>query len=236
MRLLQILILMSLIQSALPAQETVVLLHGLARSPRSMHKMEVALIDADYAVLNLGYDSRHHTIEKLAETVSQQIQAGTASATRVHIVTHSMGGILVRQMQAVAPLSNLGRVVMLSPPNQGSEVVDKIGDTWIFRKVNGPAGQQLGTDSDSFVNQLPPIDFECGVLTGDQSINWVNSCMIPGKDDGKVSTQSAKTEDLADFKVHHVTHPFIMKKKAVIDDVIRFLKTGKFKRSTEFIM
>lgn len=231
MRLFQILLLMSLIHSALPAQETVVLLHGLARSPNSMHKMEVALEDAGYSVLNLDYESRHHTIEKLAETVGQEIREGTQSATRVHIVTHSLGGILVRQIQASAPIPNLGRVVMLSPPNQGSEVVDKIGGSWIFRKVNGPAGQQLDTDTNSFVNQLAPIDFECGVLTGDRTINWINSLMIPGKDDGKVSVDSAQIEGVSAFKVVHATHPFIMKKKAVIQEVIHFLKTGAFQKS-----
>jgi hypothetical protein len=195
-----------------------------------MHKMELALTDAGYAVHNLGYDSRHHTIEQLAETVGQDIREATKSAARVHIVTHSLGSILVRQIQATAPLPRLGRVVMLSPPNQGSEVVDTIGDTWIFRKVNGPSGQQLGTESESFVNQLPPIDFECGVLTGDRSINWINSLIIPGKDDGKVSIESAEVEGIADFKVVHATHTFIMKKKAVIDDVLHFLKNGIFRK------
>ncbi|MFT5837210.1 MAG: triacylglycerol lipase [Candidatus Azotimanducaceae bacterium] len=134
-------------------------------------------------------------------------------------------------MQASAPIPNLGRVVMLSPPNQGSEVVDKIGGSWIFRKVNGPAGQQLDTDTNSFVNRLAPIDFECGVLTGDRTINCINSLMIPGKDDGKVSVDSAQIEGVSAFKVVHATHPFIMKKKAVIQEVIHFLKTGAFQKS-----
>jgi len=228
MRFLSLLILMSLTHSTLPAQEHVVLLHGLARSPQSMQKMEVALEREGYVVHNLDYESRHHTIEKLAESVSQQIRKDTASAPRVHVVTHSLGGILIRQIQATDPIPKLGRVVMLSPPNAGSEVVDKIGHWRLFQKVNGPAGQQLGTASDSLVNQLPAIDFECGVLTGDRSINWINSLMIPGKDDGKVSTESAEIEGIADFKVVHVTHPYIMKKKCVIKHVVKFLKTGAF--------
>jgi esterase/lipase len=219
---------MSLIHSTLPAQEHVVLLHGLARSPHSMQKMASALEAEGYVVHNLSYDSRHHSIEVLADEVGQRIRECTASASRVHVVTHSLGGILVRQIQETDPVPNLGRVVMLSPPNEGSEVVDQIGDTWIFKKVNGPAGQQLGTSSDSFVNQLGAIDFECAVITGDRSINWINSLMIPGKDDGKVSVESADFEGVSAFKVVHVTHPMIMKKKTVIEDVIRFLKSGAF--------
>jgi len=196
-----------------------------------MEKMAEALESKGYRVVNLGYDSRHHSIETLADDVRHRILTKTNDVEAIHFVTHSLGGILVRQIQATKPLPNLGRVIMLSPPNQGSEVVDRIGDWWFFEKVNGPAGQQLGTAAGSFVNQLPPIDFDCGVITGDRSINWINSCMIPGKDDGKVSIKSAQTDALKAFKVVHVTHPLIMKKKSVIRDVLAFLETGAFNGS-----
>lgn len=229
MHLLRITLLLLIMATPLPAQDTVVLLHGLARSPESMARMEAALQSAGYQTLNLGYDSRHHKIETLAEDLRGRIVAATKEAAAVHFVTHSMGGILLRQIQASKPLPNLGRVVMLSPPNQGSEVVDRIGDWWLFKKINGPAGQQLGTAEDSFVKQLPDIDFDCGVITGDRSINWINSGMIPGPDDGKVSVESAQVEGMSAFKVVHATHPMIMKKTAVIEEVIHFLATGQFR-------
>jgi hypothetical protein len=193
-----------------------------------MKVMESALQKQGYTTHNLGYDSRHHSIEELAQIVGSQIHELTTSASQVHLVTHSLGGILLRQIQATTPISNLERVVMLSPPNHGSEVVDTIGHWWLFRKINGPAGQQLGTATDSFVNQLPPINFECGVLTGDRSINWINSLMIPGKDDGKVSVISAQSQGIAAYKVVHATHTFIMKNPSVIQDVVTFLQTGAF--------
>lgn len=228
MQSLRPLLLLLLMATPLPAQDTVVLLHGLARSPESMHRMDQALQSAGYRTLNLGYDSRHHDIPTLAEDLRRRIESGTKVAAAVHFVTHSLGGIIIRQIRATEPLPNLGRVVMLSPPNQGSEVVDQIGDWWLFKKINGPAGQQLGTAEDSFVNQLPAIDFECGIITGDRSINWINSCMIPGKDDGKVSVERARVKGVKAFKVVHATHPMIMIKKSVIRDAVAFLKTGKF--------
>ena len=212
----------------LPAQETVVLLHGLCRTAASMRTMGRALESAGYRVLNLGYDSRHHPLETLAEDVRRRILAEAADATAIHCVTHSMGGILIRRIQATNPLPKLGRVVMLSPPNQGSEVVDRIGHSWIFNTVNGPAGHQLGTAADSFVNQLPPVDFECGILTGDRSINWINSLMIPGPDDGKVAVARARIVGMTGFKVVHASHSFIMHKKSVIQDTLCFLQTGSF--------
>ncbi|TVP77077.1 MAG: alpha/beta fold hydrolase [Puniceicoccaceae bacterium] len=209
-----------------PDSEHVILLHGLCRTPRSMRGMQRALQKEGYVVHNLGYDSRHHTIPVLAEQVAHEVRKVTEAATRVHFVTHSMGGILVRQMEATQPLETLGRVVMLSPPNHGSEVVDRIGHSWIFDRVNGPAGQQLGTAPDSFVNQLGPVHFECGVLTGDRSLNWINSCMIHGPNDGKVSVASARIEGMQSFKVAHATHTFMTSNRAVIADTIQFLKTG----------
>ncbi len=225
-RLLYILVIMSLSDGTTHAQEHVVLLHGLARSAASMNKMQRALVNEGYQVHNLSYDSRQHGIEQLAESVHQQIRTQTTKATKVHIVTHSLGGILVRQIQATTPLPKLARVVMLSPPNAGSEVVDKIGHWWLFQKINGPAGQQLGTGKDSFIGQLPAINFDCAVITGDRSINWINSLMIPGHDDGKVSTTSARVAGMRAYKVLHATHPMIMKKQAVIQEVIHYLQTG----------
>ena len=191
-----------------------------------MRALQRALARAGYTVHNRGYDSRHHPIPVLADHVAREIRSLTADAATVHMVTHSMGGILVRQMESTRPLAKLGRVVMLSPPNHGSEVVDRIGHTWIFDKVNGPAGKQLGTAPDSFVNQLGPVRFECGIITGDRSINWINSCIIPGPDDGKVSVESARVDGMTAFKVVHANHAFITSNKRVITEVIRFLKTG----------
>ncbi|MGB0743512.1 MAG: esterase/lipase family protein [Opitutales bacterium] len=233
MRLIRIIPLILLMATSLTAQETVVLLHGLARTTNSMNKMARALEAEGYRVVNLGYPTRHHDIATLARELRERVAEQTKDAATVHFVTHSLGGIIVRQIQATDPLPPLSRVVMLSPPNQGSEVVDCIGHWKLFKVINGQAGQQLGTAADSFVNQLPPINFECGVLTGDRSINWINSCMIPGKDDGKVSVKSAQTVELKAFKVVHATHPMIMKRKSVIQDIVAFLKTGKFTENPE---
>lgn len=228
MKTLRIILCLSLLVNIAHAQETVVLLHGLARTSKSMAKMETTLQAEGYQTLNIDYRSRHHRVEVLADQVREQIIAETNETTKIHFVTHSMGGILVRQIQKSAPIENIGRVVMLSPPNQGSEVIDKIGGQAAVQKVNGPAGNQLSTDPDGFVAQLGSVDFELGVLTGDRSINWINSCIIPGKDDGKVSVESAKVKGMSAYKVMHATHPVIMKKESVIQEVVLFLKTGHF--------
>jgi pimeloyl-ACP methyl ester carboxylesterase len=210
--------------------EQVVLLHGLARTSRSMARLEKYLSARGYRVVNIDYPSRKHRIAELAEMIRQEVVAKTRDGEKIHFITHSMGGIILRTIQQNNPLPHLGRVVMLSPPNQGSEVVDVLGNLSLFGFINGPAGREIGTDEQSFLRQLGKIDFELGVITGDRSINWINSLFIPGKDDGKVSIENAKIEGMADFRVVHVSHPFIMKDQKVMNECLHFLRNGYFSR------
>jgi len=118
--------------------------------------------------------------------------------------------------------------VMLGPPNQGSEVVDRLGDLALFKKMHGPAGQQLGTAGDSIPNRLGPVDFEVGIIAGDRSINGINSLMIAGPDDGKVSVERTKVAGMADHIVVHATHPFLMRNQRAIRKTNQFLDSGRF--------
>ncbi len=218
------------------ASEAVILLHGLCRTARSMTKMASALESAGYGVLNVDYPSRASTIQELAETVITDALAGPAisKATKIHFVTHSLGGILVRHYLKSKTLEHLGRVVMLAPPNRGSEVVGTLGDFALFEKTHGPSGKQLGTAADSIPNQLGPVNFEVGIIAGDRSINWINSfLMIDGPDDGKVSVERTKVAGMADHMVIHATHPFLMRNKQAIRKTIQFLGTGSFRQSSE---
>ena len=212
------------------AAEGVILLHGLARTSQSLTKLEAALTAEGYTVLNVNYPSRTAGISNLSQrAISTALSDPRISAcSKVHFVTHSLGGILVRDYVARTPIDRMGRVVMLGPPNKGSEVVDKLRSWWLFRVVNGPAGRELGTDGSSVPNTLGPVRFELGVIAGDRSINWINSLMIPGSDDGKVSVAHTKVDGMRDHAVMHVTHPLMMKDRQVIAACIRFLKSGCF--------
>jgi len=218
---------------AFGAQEEVILLHGLCRTSRSMAKMESELAAADFKVRNVDYPSRTAFIQTLADDAIAKAVGDCRrdGATKIDFVTHSMGGILVRSYLARHEISSLGRVVMLAPPNQGSEVVDKLGNWWLFRKINGPAGNELGTGKNSTPNKLGPATFPVGIIAGDRSINWINSLLIPGRDDGKVSVERTKLAGMSDFIVIHTAHPFIMRNRKVIQQTIQFLRTGGFDRA-----
>jgi len=228
---------MAIIATSAPAfgaQEEVILLHGLCRTSRSMMKMEGALTVAGYKVRNVDYPSRTASVQKLADDAIGKavVDCQQDGATKIDFVTHSLGGILVRSYLARHSIPKLGRVVMLAPPNQGSEVVDKLGWLFLFKWINGPAGNELGTDKNSTSNRLGPANFSTGIIAGDRSINWINSLLIPGSDDGKVSVERTKLAGMSDHLVIHATHAFIMKNREVIRQTIQFLCGGSFDRES----
>ena len=195
-----------------------------------MRSMEKFLSDHNFSVSNLDYTSRHFTIPELAKKVRKEIITISEDKknSKCHFVTHSMGGIILRQIQATNPLPDLGRVVMLGPPNQGSEIVDKLGGMKVFQLLNGPASLQLSTHSESIPNQLGPVSFELGVIAGDRSINPIPSSRIPGKDDGKVAILRTRIEGMNDFLIVHSSHPFLMNHELAQENALQFIKTGKF--------
>jgi pimeloyl-ACP methyl ester carboxylesterase len=213
------------------ADECVVLLHGLMRSATSMNRMERELGKAGYATANIDYPSRDHTVEELAAiAVPEGLAACRAQedVTRIHFVTHSLGGILVRQYLSENEIDELGRVVMLGPPNQGSAAVDELSDLPGFDWLNGPAGRQLGKGDASVPLRLGPANFELGVIAGNRTIDPITSAVLENPDDGRVSVTDTKLEGMADFVVVDHSHAFMMRMRQPIELTKTFLETGSF--------
>jgi pimeloyl-ACP methyl ester carboxylesterase len=212
-----------------PPREQVVLLHGLGRSSRSMTPLAKQLEASGFGVVNLGYASTKRSVAELTRELRVQVSACCLARERpLHFVAHSLGAILVRAYLDEGLPANLGRVVMLSPPNKGSELADLVGGSWLVEATLGPAVGELGTDRESAPNRLGPADFEVGIITGSRSWHPVGPWLIAGPDDGVVSVESARLEGMTDFLVVPRTHTFIMQDEGVGDEVVRFLRTGRF--------
>lgn len=211
-------------------RECVILLHGLSRTRLSMKRLEKTLRKEGYRVINHDYPSRHKSIDKLAHEVIEEClqKCQQFDIQYINFVTHSLGGILVREYTQHHDLPALKRVVMLGPPNQGSELVDHLrhvpGFAWWF----GPAGLELGTSKSDIPKNLKPVSFELGVIAGKRSINLLLSKLLPGQNDGAVSVEATKAEGMSDFIALPSTHSFMMLNPETIRQTLYFLKHGRF--------
>lgn len=229
-RLLATITLLAVIAAPAASADCVLLIHGLARTSASMKKLLEPFELLGHQVVNVNYPSRKKSVEELSTLAVKELGIDRCEAgSTVHIVTHSLGGILVRYYLAQHKPEKLGRVVMLAPPNQGSEVVDSLRNVPGFKLINGIAGLQLGTDDNSIPKNLGPVDFDLGVIAGTKTFNPLLSRFLPNPDDGKVSVASTRVAGMQDHIVLPVTHTFMMRSKTVIEQTLHFIQNGRFR-------
>jgi esterase/lipase len=213
------------------ADEYVVILHGIARSKSHMEGLEKYLSQNGYDVINLNYPSTDYSLEELTKILKKEISSKITQNKKVNFVGYSMGGLLVRIILAQQTYKNMGRVVQLAAPNQGSEVSDFVKNWWLYQKIYGPAGQQLTTDQKKIANLLDKkIDYDLGVIAGNFTIDPISSMIIPGNDDGKVSIESTKVKGMKEHIVVSASHTFFPSNKQVQEQTLNFLRDGKFEK------
>ena len=208
----------------------VVLLHGISRTARSFGKMETALVGAGFVTLNLDYASRRKPLAALAEDIHPDIDRfadGIDGA--IHLIGHSMGGLLARTYLAKYRPQRLGRVVMLGTPNGGSEIADSLKNFRPYRAWFGPSGQQLGTQRDDATHALlPAVDYPVGIIAGDRSVDPLSAIFLPRPHDGRVSVANTKLDGMADHIVVSTAHPFLPGNAVAIAQTLAFLRDGRF--------
>lgn len=207
--------------------EGVVLLHGILRTRWSMAGLARFLQAAGYKVLNLDYPGRRFRIEQLVERLHPSITTFAAAYEKVHFIGHSMGGLIIRAYLHAHRPGNLGRVVMLGPPNHGSEVADFFKQWAFYRHVFGPAGQQLTTNfSAAFLPET--VNYETGIIAGTRTIDPISSFILGTASDGKVSVESTKITGMTDHIVIPVSHWHMPQSRRIWRLIHGFLKHGKF--------
>lgn len=206
----------------------VIVLHGIFRTSRSMRPVAKVLTHAGYRVHNLDYASTRYPFATLVAQVQEQVERLALHEGRLHYVGYSMGGLLVRALLSKHKPTNLGCAVQLAPPNHGSEVADKFRNIWLYKKLYGPAGQQLGKDLPETSYLFAPIDYELGVIAGNLSIDPLCSRMITGEDDGKVSVASTKLVGMKDHIVVRACHTFFPSHREVHRQMLHFITHRSF--------
>jgi len=215
--------------------QLVVLLHGIARTSLSMKPIEKTLLKKGYATLNIHYPSRSNTIENLASFVYQQIlDDARFNKQPLHFVTHSMGGLVVRALLNKHPLETVQRIVMLGPPNQGSEVADLIHPYQPFKAFYGPALSEL-TTMRAKQNPFATIPSQCelGVIAGSFNIDPICYFILPKGHDGKVTIKSTQLSGMKDHLILPSGHSFMMYNPKVLEQISYFLAHGHFFRDNK---
>lgn len=210
-------------------RDGIIVLHGIFRTHRSMRKLANFLEKNGFDVLNLGYPSTKHPIESIANIIHPRIAAFAESIPgKVHFVGYSMGGLVIRAYLHRYKPQNLGRVVMIGTPNQGSEVADFLKNRKLYCTLYGPAGQQLITDQSGFAHHFGETDYEVGVIAGNRPVDLISSRIIGKANDGKVSIDSTKLTGMKDHVIVPSSHTFFPSNRQMIQQTVAFLKHGKF--------
>jgi len=207
--------------------EKVVLLHGLWRGFHAMSPLARKLKEAGFSTLNIPYPSTRQPIERLVRHIRNQVEHYAGDET-VHFVTHSLGGIIARSLLTEDLPWKRGRLVMLAPPNQGSEIVNWASNHKLVHGLLGPAGRCLG--SDGFPSTLPPIPrgLEVAVIMGRRSTIPFFRNLLDGENDGIVSAEKGRIEGLCGFSVVNADHTFIQSHPEAVRRSIAFLKYGEW--------
>jgi pimeloyl-ACP methyl ester carboxylesterase len=221
-------------ETAPESASCVVLLHGLGRSALSMKALQWRLEDEGYQVINPTYPSLTHSVQELAGLAVGEGLAGCAALhlERIYFVTHSLGGILVRQYLEQRDIQGLQRVVMLGPPNQGSQMAEYADSLSLLQPLMPQAVAQLGTSDESVPRQLGRAGFQLGVIAG--TANYLP--FLPGQpeglSDGTVAVSETIVPGMTDFLELPVGHSLMMWDDEVLEQVVFFLQHGIFKRQS----
>jgi pimeloyl-ACP methyl ester carboxylesterase len=215
-----------------PPKGAVVLIHGLGRTGMSMRVIAAALRKAGYPTLSPWYGLRR-SMPEIVEYLRPRIAEFTAAHPGpLHIVTHSLGGLVSRAYINAHRPEQLGRVVMLAPPNAGSELADFVFNLGLHNLILGPVGPHLRTSrADEHESELGQVDFDLGVIAGDLPLDPILApLLLPGANDGKVAVEATKIDGMRDHIVLPVQHTFMVQDSRVIEQIKAYLATGAFSR------
>lgn len=216
-------------------RDTVVLLHGLARTSAALQKLQAQLDEAGYRAVALDYPSRTGDLATLCAGLSPSLAALARDCPgRMHFVGHSLGGIIARRLIATDRPRQLGRLVMLGPPNHGSAIADLLVRTRALRPIAlrafGPSLTELTTTSHPI---FPAPDYDLGVIAGTRSIDPLGWLWLSKPNDGRVTVAATRIVNRPHLTLP-VSHALMCGDARVIAATARFLATGSF-RATDHV-
>ena len=215
-------------------QRLVVLQHGLWRSAGSLWKLERALRDHGYEVLNVSYPSTAATIEVHAQRLQDTLEAALAgrdlARLELSFVGHSMGGLVIRQYLQQQGARPAACVVFLGTPQHGASLCDLRREWWLFQLFMGDQAAVQLSPSHPFWQQLRPPSCPFGLVIGGVGTADGRHGQIPGDDDGTVGVAEARLPGATDEIVLPLQHTFLSFRDAAITQVLAFLRARRFRK------
>ena len=214
--------------SQAPEKPLVILLHGLLRTRWSMYYASRKLSAAGFDVLRYGYPSRRFSIKQQAQRFEQFLGGQQLTGRVLHFVTHSLGSIVLRQFAIEYHRSyQLGRAVMLGPPNQGSRYAAFLKRSVPgLERFMGPAFSELCQ-----LNMPSAAEYlEIGILAGGTGGTTGLLPFFPGDNDGIVGVSEAALPGAKDFMVLPGLHSLLVYHPTMIAQACFFLTHGHFRR------
>lgn len=219
--------------------EDVVLIHGILRTRYSMRPVARHLVRRGYRTFLFGYPSRREPIAESADRLAAWLKEKglPAEGRPLHFVTHSMGGLVARDCLTRHDIEGAGKLVQLTPPNQGSCRARQLRDLWLFRILFGPAGQELTDGPEGFHSRCGVPDVPIGIIAGgrgdERGLARVFKLPAPGDNDNTVLVRETFLDGAADHIVLPFRHSFLMYFRTVKDQIVHFMESGRFSRETE---
>ncbi len=212
------------------AQDGVLLVHGFLGSSSDLQELEARFQQEGFQTHNVDYNTVTNSIREMGDDVIGRGLAQFKNAENVNIVTHSMGGIVFRAYSETHDTSQIRRVVMLAPPNGGSEVAAELSQYSAYRNFFGPAGTELAS-----INLQPRKigNYDLGIIAGTSSVNPIFSPLLPGPDDGYVALSSTPLDGMNDFITIPSSHGLITSNESAIEQSVHFIINGQFDHEME---
>lgn len=219
-------------------KDVVIVFHGIYGKAKTLNAITDTLEKEGYSGINIQYPTTEDTVEKITEKyIAPNVESVIKTVEeenvirrkqglpeiKINFIVHSMGTGVLRYYLKTHKLNNLGKVIFISPPSHGSQLSDNpISD--IIKDTLGDAVKQFKTSSDSFVNSLGEPDYQCYVMIGNKSGNFLYSILIPGIDDGMVPFKTSRLNNCNYKVIENATHTSILEDKRTLNEIVDYLK------------
>lgn len=210
------------------AHAHVILIPGLGRRASSMRRVAAQLQAQGYAVTSWGYASRTSTLHMLAWQLADVLGEIVQPSQPIHCVTHSMGALVLRCCIAQTSLPQLGKIVMLAPPNNGSQLARHLLHYPFARQALGPAGCALA-DSTGLAATCAIPHNPVMVIAGTRANDLRNPAALLGTrvlappHDGTVMVHETRLPRMNRFVEVDACHTLIMNHPQTLEAISTFL-------------